>query len=162
MPRLREAVEAAGHAGVRTYLQSGNLVLGSDIEPRQLEADLARIVAAEFGFDVPVLVRTREEVAEVIERDPFGAEASDQARYQVSFLSNPLEPSAARTLEAADVAPERVVVSGREIYAWHPGGVGRSRLAGLLTEQRLGVGVSARNWKTVTKLLELADARASG
>lgn len=162
MPRLREVVEAAGHRDVRTHLQSGNLVLTSDAEPRGLEASLERLIAGEFGFDVPVLVRTRGELAEIVDRDPFGAQASDPARYQVSFLQAPLEPSAARALGAVDVAPERVVVVEREVYTWHPAGVGRSRLAGMITEKRLGVGVTARNWRTIIALLELADAPASG
>lgn len=49
-----------------------------------------------------------------------------------------------------------VAVRGREVYAWHPGGVGRSELAKLITGRRLGVSVTARNWRTVTKLLALA------
>ena len=162
MPRLREIVEAAGYGGVRTYLQSGNLVLDGEARPEQLEADLASLIAAEFGFEVPVLVRTREELAGVVENDPFAGVANDPARYQVSFLSAAPEPSAVRALEAADVAPERVAVHGREVYAWHPDGVGRSRLAALITEKRLGVGVTARNWKTVTALLELAAGAPPG
>jgi uncharacterized protein (DUF1697 family) len=75
----------------------------------------------------------------------------------VSFLSAALEPAVARELAKADVAPEQVVVGGREIYAWHPGGLQRSALAKLLTDRRLGVTVTARNWSTVTKLLALAD-----
>lgn len=62
----------------------------------------------------------------------------------------------ARDLQAAQIAPERVVVAGREIYAWHPHGVQRSPLARLLADRRLGVTATARNWSTVTKLLVLA------
>jgi len=59
-------------------------------------------------------------------------------------------------LRSADIAPEQVVVSGREIYAWHPNGIQRSPLAKLLGE-RLGASATARNWSTVTKPLALAD-----
>jgi uncharacterized protein (DUF1697 family) len=61
-----------------------------------------------------------------------------------------------RELEAADVAPEQFVLEGRELYAWHPGGVQRSKLNKLLA-QRLGLTATARNWNTVTTLLALAD-----
>ena len=81
----------------------------------------------------------------------------DPARYQVSFLSAKPKATVVRELAAVDVEPERFVVTGRELYAWHPGGIGRSPLAKLLTEKRLGVSATARNWKTVTKLLALAD-----
>jgi uncharacterized protein (DUF1697 family) len=76
----------------------------------------------------------------------------------VSLLSAEPDPKGAQELEAAVVSPERVVISGREVYAWHPGGVGRSKLAKLINDRQLGVGVTARNWRTLTRLLEMADA----
>jgi uncharacterized protein (DUF1697 family) len=157
MKDLRAALEAAGYEGVRTLVQSGNVVLTSDAEPDELERDIARLLRDAFGFDIAVVVRTRDELAEVIERDPFRGEADDPARYQVSFLSAEPEAGRVEELESADVAPERVAVRGREVYAWHPDGVGRSELAKLITDRRLGVEVTARNWRTVTRLLELAD-----
>lgn len=158
MEHLRETLEKAGHEDVSTLLQSGNVVLTSSATPAALERDLANTLRDAFGFEIEVLVRTRDEMADVIASDPFVDEVDDPARYQVSFLS--AEPDSARIEELAhaDVAPERVAVRGREVYAWHPGGIGRSELAKLITDRRLGVGVTARNWRTVTKLLELADA----
>jgi uncharacterized protein (DUF1697 family) len=75
----------------------------------------------------------------------------------VSFLAGEPDPEGVRELEAADLGPERVEVSGREVYAWHPEGIQRSPLARLVTDKRLGVVATARNWNTVTKLLALAD-----
>ena len=103
-----------------------------------------------------MVVRTARELAGVVERNPFAGVADDPKRYQVSFLSAKPEAAVVRALEAADVAPEQVAVSGREIYAWHPEGIQRSPLAKLLTDKKLGVTATARNWNTVTKLLELA------
>jgi uncharacterized protein (DUF1697 family) len=158
MAALREALTSLGYRDVTTHLQSGNVLLTSDTPPEQLQRDLERQIVEHLSVDPQVLVRTRDELADIIRRDPFGDVAADPKRYQVSFLSG--EPSAdvVRELAAGDVSPERVVVSGREIYAWHPDGVQRSQLAGLLTDRRLGVTATARNWNTVTKLLELADA----
>jgi uncharacterized protein (DUF1697 family) len=104
-----------------------------------------------------VVVRTRDELADVVARDPLGEVADDPRRYQVSFLSGMPDAAVIRELEAQDVAPERFVVSGREIYAWYPSGIQRSPLARLLSDDRLGVTATARNWNTVTKLLALAD-----
>jgi uncharacterized protein (DUF1697 family) len=157
MPRLRETLEDAGYGDVRTLLQSGNIVLTSTARPAALEHDLAVRLRDAFGFDIGVVVRTRDELAEVIAGEPFGGEANDPARYQVSFLSAEPDPARVQDLEEAQVAPERVAVRGREVYAWHPGGIGRSQLARLITERRLGVAVTARNWRTVTQLLQLAD-----
>jgi uncharacterized protein (DUF1697 family) len=60
-------------------------------------------------------------------------------------------------LEDAVAEPEELVFSGREIYAWHPKGVARSKLWAALAGRGLGVPATARNWTTVTKLLELSS-----
>jgi uncharacterized protein (DUF1697 family) len=77
----------------------------------------------------------------------------------VSFLAGKLPAETVRRLEAAAAEPERLVVDGVEIYAWHPTGVARSKLWALLAGRDLGVTATARNWTTVTKLLELAEKR---
>jgi uncharacterized protein (DUF1697 family) len=157
MADLRELVSALGYEDVRTHLQSGNVVLSATDAPRTVGRKLERELERAVGFDVQVAVRTRDELAQVVEQDPLGDVVDNPARYLVSFLS--AEPSAKvlRELEGVDVAPEQFVIRGREIYAWHPNGIQRSTLAKLLSEQQLGVGVTARNWNTVTKLRALAD-----
>jgi len=156
MPELRELLEGAGFADVRTYAQSGNVVLSSRASPERVGRECEQQIASRFGLDIKVVVRTRDELAEVVRRDPLGKVAVNPKRYQVTFLSAELEPEAVRKLEAAVAAGEQFVVLGREIYAWHPGGA-RSRLWALLAGRGLGVTATARNWTTVTKLLELAD-----
>jgi len=156
MPALHDALAATGYQDVRTLARSGNVVLTSAAAPATLEQDLAVTLRGAFGFEIAVVVRTPEELAEVVAADPFAGEADDPARYQVSFLSAAPDPAGVIELERADVAPERVAVRGREVYSWHPDGLARSKLAGLITDRRLGVAVTARNWRTVTKLLALA------
>ena len=156
MAPLRELLERLGHEDVRTLLQSGNVVLTSKTTGEELERSLETAIAGELGVEPRVVVRTVDEIAAVVDRDPFGKEVDQPKLYQVSFLSEPLAPEVERELEAADVAPERVAVHGREIYAWHPNGVQRSPLVKLLGDRKLGVVATARNWNTVTKLLELA------
>ncbi|MGN6379422.1 MAG: DUF1697 domain-containing protein [Gaiellales bacterium] len=157
MAALRDALTAAGFDRVRTFLQSGNVVLVSDLAPARLAEQVERQIEQRLELEVQVVVRTRDELADVIQRDPLGDVASNPSRYLVNFLSARPGPEAVRALEEADVAPEQVVVSGREIYAWHPDGVQRSRVNRLLTERKLGVIATARNWNTVVKLLAIAD-----
>jgi uncharacterized protein (DUF1697 family) len=158
MPELRAALEEAGFGDVETYVQSGNVVLSSRAAPRTVATKVERAIEDSFGLDVDVVVRTRDELADVVARDPFGKAASDPKRFQVTFLAaNPGKDVLAK-LEAAAVGGERLVASGRELYSWHPNGVGRSKLAALLAGPRLGVTATARNWTTVTTLLALAGA----
>lgn len=157
MPKLREALEDAGYDDVRTYLQSGNVVLSSKASAKRVAGEIERLIADRFGLDVKVVVRTRNELAEVVKRNPLGELAKNPKRYQVSFLDAKPDPRAVRKLVDSAVAPEQIVHIGRELYAWHPDGVGRSKLAALLAGPKLGVTATARNWTTVTKLLAMAD-----
>jgi uncharacterized protein (DUF1697 family) len=158
MPELRELLADAGFDDVRTYLQSGNVVLSSDASPDEVVRECEEQIAARFGLDIRVVVRTRDDLAEVVRRDPLGKVAVNPKRYQVTFLTAEPAPEVVRKLAAATASPEQLVHVGRELYAWHPDGVGRSRLGTLLAGRALGVTATARNWTTVTKLLALADA----
>jgi uncharacterized protein (DUF1697 family) len=157
MAQLRSALEEAGFEEVATYVQSGNVVLTSGDSAAKVGSAVERLIEKEFGLKIPVVVRTRAQLAKVVERNPLGKVAKNPKRYQVSFLEK--KPSAAvmRKLEDVAAPTERVIAEGREIYAWHPEGVARSKLWAMLAGKGLGVTATARNWTTVTKLLELAD-----
>jgi uncharacterized protein (DUF1697 family) len=156
MPDLRELLTERGYEDVRTHLQSGNVLLTTTTTPARLQRELERQIAERFGVEVDVVVRTRNELAAVVKRDPLGDVAKNRSRYLVHFLSAKPSARAVRELSEADVSPEQFVVSGRELYAWHPEGVHRSKLNPLI-ERRLGVTATARNWNTVERLLELAN-----
>ena len=157
MPELREALAGAGFQEVRTYLQSGNVVLSTAASADKVARECERLIAERFALDIRVLVRTRDELAAVVQRNPLGEMAVNPKRYQVTFLEAEPDADVVRKLEAAAAAPERLVVNGREVYAWHPEGMGRSRLWALLAGPKLGVAATARNWTTVTNLLAMAD-----
>jgi uncharacterized protein (DUF1697 family) len=156
MPKLRELLEDAGFEDVRTYLQSGNVVLSSPKKAEDVARTCKRSIAKKLALEIDVVVRSGADLAKVVRRDPLGQVATDPKRYQVTFLAARPPGSLAATLEAAAAESERVVVSGREIYAWHPAGVARSKLWALLAGKQIGVTGTSRNWTTVTKLLELA------
>ena len=158
MPELRKTLEDAGFEDVRTYVQSGNVVLTSTASAKNVARACERLIADRFRLEIAVVARTRSELAKVVDRNPLKRVAKDPKRYQVSFLGT--KPSAKIVHELEDVAADReeVVSIGREIYAWHPAGVARSKLWAKLAGKNLGVTATARNWTTVVKLLELADA----
>jgi uncharacterized protein (DUF1697 family) len=157
MPALREALAGAGMKDVRTYLQSGNVVVSSGAAPDALARRCEKAISAEFGLDIAVLARTRDELARVVERDPLGDVATNPKRYQVSFLARELDEQTVQALREQAAGGEQLVAIGRELYAWHPDGVARSKLWGRLAGSALGQRATARNWSTVTALLALAD-----
>jgi uncharacterized protein (DUF1697 family) len=157
MPDLREALEVAGFEDVSTYVQSGNVVLTSEATAKQVGRDVQRLIADRFGLDIAVVVRTRAQLAAVVKRNPFGKVAKNPKLYQVTFLEKAPAAELVRKLEAVAAGKEQVAHFGRELYAWHPDGVARSKLAALMAGKGLGITGTARNWRTVTKLLEMAD-----
>jgi uncharacterized protein (DUF1697 family) len=158
MAQLRKLLDGAGFQDVRTYVQSGNIVLESSEDPRELERTLEKLISDEFGFAVPVIARTRAELARVVKRDPLRDVVDNDKRYQVSFLTGKLDRQTADKLKGLVVEPEAVVISGLEVYAWHPAGVARSKLWNALAAKGgLGVTATARNWTTVKTLLAMAD-----
>jgi uncharacterized protein (DUF1697 family) len=162
MPALRKALEEAGLEDVRTHLQSGNVVLSSGAKPDAVARTCERVIAERFKLEIPVIVRTRADLARIVKRDPLGEVATDPKRYLVSFLSAKLSRKVVRELEEAAAPEERVVVSGREVYAWHPKTIARSRLWSRLAGKGLGVTATSRNWATVEALRQLADKKSAG
>jgi uncharacterized protein (DUF1697 family) len=160
MPALREALTGAGFDDVRTYVASGNVVLSSGRSADRVARECERIIEDAFGLSIPVVVRTREELAEVVGRNPLGDVAEDPKRYQVSFLSAAPSDEVVAKLDGLAVEPERFVLIDREFYSWHPDGVGRSKLWSKLAGKGLGVTATGRNWTTVTTLLAMAQELA--
>ena len=157
MADLRGVLEDADFDDVRTYLQSGNVVVASKAKSDDVARKTERLIAKHFGLDIAVVARSRAQLARIVERNPLQKVAKNPKRYQVSFLASKPGRDVIERVEAAAEPPEQVVAIGREIYAWHPETIARSRLWTLLAGQKLGVIATARNWTTVTSLLELAD-----
>jgi uncharacterized protein (DUF1697 family) len=157
MPELRSAMEEAGLTDVKTYLQSGNVVLESRAKPESVRAKVEKLIAECFSLEVAVVVRTRAELAAVVKRNPLGRVARNPKRYQVTFLSAKLGSEVVKRLESLAASGEKVAIHGREVYAWHPAGVARSRLWNELAGKRLGVTATSRNWTTVEELLAMAS-----
>ena len=138
-------------------LAAGNVVLRSDLGPGAVARSSEARIAEVLGLEIAVVVRTRDELAAVVERNPLRDVAVNPKRYQVSFLNEELDPDSVQRLAALAAPSERFVALGRELYAWHPDGVARSKLWARLASKSLGVTATARNWTTVTALLEMAD-----
>ena len=155
MPQLKELLGSRGHANVRTHLRSGNVLLDSTLPEAELAADLAGAIEEEFGFAVPVVVRTAEELAAVVAGDPFAGIATDPARYLVTFMTEPVDPERVAGLPAVE-GPGDYRVEGRELYLWLPDGIQGTPLASWKWDTLLRSPGTARNWNTVTKLAALA------
>jgi uncharacterized protein (DUF1697 family) len=157
MAELRRALEDAGFEDVKTYVQSGNVALSADeTSPGKVRQAVEKAIEDAFGFDVAVVVRSREEIAALVEDDPLGDVATNPQYRIVVFLAEKLDPQRLAGVDPDEFAPEAFALRDYEIVMWAPNGQRDSRLVKTLTERRTGIVGTARNWRTVEKLLDLA------
>jgi uncharacterized protein (DUF1697 family) len=159
MADLRELFANLDCQDVSTYVQSGNVLFKSSVAgPADLSQTIEKRIHRELSLSVTVLVRTKEQLAKVVARNPFAADGSDLTKLHVTFLAHLPDRARVRELEAKQFEPDEFRVAGQEIYLRCPNGYGRSKLSNAYFEKRLGVAATTRNWKTVTTLAELASA----
>ena len=156
MPQLRAALEADAFSDVKTYVQSGNVVVTSRASPERVAQRVRAVIKKRFGIDIGVVVRSHDELKAVVKRNPLRKVATNPKRHLVTFLSAQLSAELRERLKAVAGPEERFAVSGREIYSWHPDGVGRSPLWERLAAKSLGVTATSRNWSTVNTLLAMS------
>jgi uncharacterized protein (DUF1697 family) len=158
MDHLRALVAAAGFADVATYVQSGNVVLSGRGSARSVGAAIEERMASDLGWSVPVLVRTKTQLASILGANPFSRPDLDPKMLHVTFLADGPDPKAADTLNARHgrSGEDQVVVVGHDAYLYCPGGYGRTKLNNTYLERRLGGPATTRNWRTVTALAGMA------
>ncbi|MGE0534929.1 MAG: DUF1697 domain-containing protein [Pirellulales bacterium] len=157
MVDLRGLLGDLGFAGVRTILQSGNLVFDAGRrKPAPLEALLQRETAKHFGIQVEYFVRSAAEWQAIVADNPFPDEAkSDPGHLVVACLKQAAAVKRVAALRAAIRGRETIAERGRELYILYPDGIGRSKLTTALIEKTLGTRCTARNWNTALKLAGL-------
>jgi uncharacterized protein (DUF1697 family) len=158
MSALRSALGAAGCTDVVTYIQSGNVVLTPpEPAPDDLRAWLEHQISGVAGFDVPVVLRTPEELEATVAANPYPDAGGTQLH--VVFFATDTGTAVLDGLDLATFAPEACTLVGRDLYLYLPGGMGRAKLPVALERGRVArppaVG-TARNWNTVLRLVELA------
>lgn len=157
MDALSTLYESLGLKNVKTYIQSGNVIFESEgSNPAELVNLIENKIEQTFGFFVKVLIRSKEEIQKVLEKNPFyGERKEDISKLHVTFLSEVPEHYSLKTLDKFINSTEEFFISGREIYLFCPNGYGRTKLTNNLFEKNLKVSATTRNLKTVNKLYEL-------
>jgi uncharacterized protein (DUF1697 family) len=151
MAALRDHLAAAGLRDVRTHLQSGNVIVRSDAEVGPI---IRAVVRDRFGVDEPVMVRSRDRLAEIVAANPFAAEAVERpVMVRVIFLDEHPAPDRVKRLEERD----DVRVLDREVYVDYRDRFHGNSLSAAMVARRLGLHGTERNWATITKLLALAS-----
>ena len=159
MAALRTLCEGLGLIGVRTYIQSGNVVFRTgQRDPETVSALLEKSIRKEFSFDVPVIVRDLSATRKILDRCPYVGKGEPEAPgVYVTLLKDPPTPAALKKLKEQKItSKDEYTVSGSEIYLLCRDGYGNTKLNNAFFEKQLGAVATTRNWKTMNTLYALS------
>jgi uncharacterized protein (DUF1697 family) len=158
MADLRELFASLGCKNVGTYIQSGNVIYDcSGAVASKIDSLVSAGIRERHGYAVPVVTRRGKELVAAVQRNPFVGSA-DPAHLSVAFLAKRPTAADVAKLEADRSPPDRFAVLGSEIHLYMPDGVAGSKLTNQYFDSRLKTVSTARNWRTVHKLIELTGA----
>ena len=154
---LRQALEEAGFANPRTYINSGNALVTSDRPADEIKAEIAALARRNFGFEKEIFLVSAGEWNEIVENNPFPDAEAEPTTLHVFVLERTPPSEAFEKLAARAKPSERLVLRGRVLYFHAPDGFGVSKLPPVV-DRVLGMASTARNWRSMLKLKELANA----
>jgi uncharacterized protein (DUF1697 family) len=158
MAELKTLYEALNFKRVTTYIQSGNVIFKCD-EVAGLSLRIENKIRERYNYEVPVILRTLDEMKEILKRNPYiKEEGIHQDKLHVTFLKEYPHPELIDKIKTNGYENDRFVVEANEVFLYCPNGYGRTKLTNSFFESKLKVVATTRNWNTVNKLVELGDA----
>lgn len=154
MTDLKLLYEELGFSDVVTYIQSGNVVFKSSLKTTttKMAKQIEDKIKENYGFDVPVIIRTQHELQNIIDRNPFKNDEIESL--YVTFLSNQPNTNYLEKLENVNYIPDKFEIIDKEIYL-SVNSYGNTKLSNNFFESKLKLTATTRNLKTIMKLIEL-------
>lgn len=157
MKELREVLASMGFDNISTYIQSGNCVFDAEDESApSLTEKIENAIDTKFGFKPKVLILRKEELKNAALANPYPEDLNDPKSVHLFFLTEPATNGDIASLHNMKKPTEHFELTDQVFYLHAPEGIGRSKLAAQV-EKKLGVSVTARNLRSVIKILELCD-----
>ena len=162
MEDLRRLMEASGYTDVKTYIQSGNIVFGSNIKSKSVIAKaIEEIIEKNYGFDVSVFVINRNNLEKAIDDNPYvdgrEEEPAGFKKLYVTFLSDVPSAENFEKLQQAPIGDDLIEVKEDILYFKLESKASDSKLSNNLIESKLKVRATTRNWNTTLKLLSMME-----
>lgn len=155
MADLKRVLEQNGFQNVQTYIQSGNLVFKSDeIDLGKLQDAIGKTILSAFGFNVPVLVLTLEDLEKILKENPFTDEPDKKSLYYVLLKTKP-DSDLVDEFNQVKFENEDFVITDYCVYLCCKAGYGKAKLSNNLIERKLKVEATARNLRTMQKMVEM-------
>lgn len=159
MADLRAMLEGMNFADVQTYIQSGNIIIESAETPNStLEERVKTQIMDTFGYDVPVLALTVDELQDIFSNNPFLTKRNeDITKLHVTILKQIADNERVDMIKYIKHKTDEFEIKDKLIYLFCPDGYGRTKFTNNFFESKLKVQATTRNWKTITKLVELSN-----
>lgn len=159
MDALKNMCINLGFNNVQTYIQSGNIVYKfQQTETNNLNKMISETILNTFGFEVPVITKSAEQLQEIIKNNPFTDETlHNPAFFHITFLSDSPDKSKIQLLDQAELKNDKFALIDRAIYLYCPDSYSSSKLSNSFIENKLKVKATTRNWKTVNELMNIAE-----
>lgn len=142
---------------IKTYIQSGNVVFRSAEKADVLQVAIERSIATHFGFEVKTHIIDLVKLKEIYTQNPFVSRSEDINKLYCTFLFDNPEPDKMETLKAVEAKDDEFIDRDNILYFCYHNGYGKAKIANPFIEQKLKIYATTRNWKTMTKLLEMAS-----
>ena len=159
MTDLKALYETLGFENVSTYIQSGNVIFTTRklLLNKDLTKKIEEAIFKKYDFDVPVIIRTGDEMEKVLAANPLLKEKNiNVEKFHATFLEEEPSPEKIKLTRDLDYSPDKFRILGKEVYLYCPNGYGSTKLSNIFFESKLKVKATTRNWKTVNQLVVLA------
>ena len=156
MANLRSLLTNNGFKEVATYIQSGNIMVVSNESAATITKKVHDLIFDAFGYDLPLVTLTQEEIQEAIANNPYSASETDIKKLHVSFLAS------APSIQSIDNTPrfetnDQFHVTDKTVYIHCPDGYGKTKYTNSFFEKHLQTAATTRNWRTTLKLLAMVS-----
>jgi len=158
MTDLKALYEDLEFKNITTYIQSGNVIFKANKQrDKVLAKKIEDAIYAKYSFKVPVIIRSVEEMKNTIAINPFLKKNINEEKLHLTFLAETPDKAKVDSIKNLDYSPDKFIIIGKEIFLYCPNGYGITKLSNNFFENKLRVNATTRNWKTVNKLVEMAD-----
>ena len=155
MAYLREILEKGGFINVKTYIQSGNIVLQTELSPVQISQKVHQLIKENIGAELPVVIKTADEIEQVLNENPF-TNGYDIKRVFFTLFNDELSQELANELKTQDFGEEKFDFTKKALYMYLPKDASRSKLSNNFLEKKLKIIATTRNFNTLSKLVAMA------
>ncbi|TAG11077.1 MAG: DUF1697 domain-containing protein [Sphingobacteriia bacterium] len=161
MDALRKSYENLGFHNITTYVQSGNVIFsGNNVNPNELVQIITRQIETDFGFKVPIIVLTINNLKKIIDSNPYLKDSNKDTTFlHVTFLSSKPQKINFTAVEEKKLSGEEIFFTDDAVYLYCPNGYGKTKLTNGFLETKLKIGATTRNWKTTNELLKIAQEK---